>query len=124
VVAVSAYNVIAWHWDHGWELHISGVGVTQSRTLDGAEAMVRDYLRLDDHPGWDTADVVIAVDLGGLEAQAADSRRATEAAAASQFEAGAEARRVAKELRAKGLSVSDMATVLGVSRGRVSQLVK
>jgi hypothetical protein len=29
--------VTARRWAHGWELHIDGVGVTQSRTLASAE---------------------------------------------------------------------------------------
>jgi hypothetical protein len=41
---VSTYTVRARRWEHGWELHIDGVGVTQSRDLDGAEQMVRAYL--------------------------------------------------------------------------------
>jgi hypothetical protein len=40
----NTYNVTAKRWKHGWELHIDGVGVTQSRTLDTAEQMVRDYI--------------------------------------------------------------------------------
>jgi hypothetical protein len=34
-------------WESGWELHIEGVGVTQSEGVEDAEAMVRDYLELD-----------------------------------------------------------------------------
>ncbi len=30
---MSAYTVHAKPWAHGWELHIEGVGVTQSRNL-------------------------------------------------------------------------------------------
>lgn len=41
---VTTYAVHAKRWKHGWELHIDGVGVTQSRNLDGAEQMVRDYI--------------------------------------------------------------------------------
>ena len=39
---MSTYTVHAKRWKHGWELHIDGVGVTQSRNLDGAEQMVRE----------------------------------------------------------------------------------
>jgi hypothetical protein len=49
------YTVRARHWERGWELHVEGVGVTQSRTLARAEAMVRDYLRLDGHADWKTS---------------------------------------------------------------------
>lgn len=38
------YEVRAKRWEHGWELHIDGLGVTQSRTLAGAEPMVRGYI--------------------------------------------------------------------------------
>lgn len=41
---MSKYRVTAVRWERGWELHIDGEGVTQSHTLDDAEAMVRDYL--------------------------------------------------------------------------------
>jgi hypothetical protein len=34
--------VCAKRWKRGWELHIDGIGVTQSRNLSGAEQMVRD----------------------------------------------------------------------------------
>lgn len=121
---MSAYKIAAERWSGGWELHIEGVGVTQSRTLDGAEEMIRDYLQITEHPDWESAELVITPNLGGLELDAADSRAETEAASAAQVAAAARARRVAHELRAKGLSVSDMAFILGVSRGRVSQLVK
>jgi hypothetical protein len=44
MAAMSTYGVRARRWAHGWELHVEGVGVTQSRNLDGAERMVRDYI--------------------------------------------------------------------------------
>jgi hypothetical protein len=44
MAAMSTYTVRATRWAHGWELHIDGMGVTQSRNLDGAEQMVRDYI--------------------------------------------------------------------------------
>ncbi|NIZ93432.1 hypothetical protein [Kineococcus rubinsiae] len=44
-----------------WELHIAGVGVTQSHRLgDDAEFMVRDYLQVVGAADWDTAVLVIA----------------------------------------------------------------
>lgn len=68
---MSTYTVRAKSWKHGWELHIDGVGVTQSRNLDGAEQMVRDYIEtLTDH---DTADAVIVIQPqvgGGLDEDA------------------------------------------------------
>lgn len=117
------HTVHARHWERGWELHIDGVGVTQSRTLAAAEVMVRDYLRLDRHADWRDAEVTILPDLDGLEVRASRARELTRSAETAQVDAAREARAVARALRAEGLSVSDTATVLGVSRGRVSQLV-
>lgn len=117
------YTVTATRWDDGWELNIDGVGVTQCRSLGTAEHMVRDYLRLEGHEGWENAGVDIAVDLGGLEKEAAESRRKTTEAAHAMKQAAAESRAIARELRERGLSVADTAAVLGVSKGRVSQLV-
>jgi hypothetical protein len=117
------YTVRARHWERGWELHVDGVGVTQSRTLAAADAMVRDYLRLDGHADWHDAALAILPDLDGLEARVAEARALTRSAEQAQRDAAREARAVARALREAGLSVSDTAAVLGVSRGRVSQLV-
>ncbi len=47
MVPAKTYQVTAQRWERGWELHIEGVGATQSRTVEEAEMMVRDYLRLE-----------------------------------------------------------------------------
>jgi uncharacterized protein (DUF433 family) len=41
---VKTYTVYAKRWGNGCELHVNGVGVTQSRGLDDAEAMARSYV--------------------------------------------------------------------------------
>lgn len=51
------YKVTAKAWEHGWELHIEGIGVTQSEGVEDAEAMVRDYLRLDGHDATGPIDI-------------------------------------------------------------------
>lgn len=63
-----AFSVQAKRWAGGWELHVDGVGVTQSGTLDDAEAMVRDYI--ESLTGRDTTGdtVEIAPGPGGSEA--------------------------------------------------------
>ena len=118
------YNVTARRWKHGWELHIDGVGVTQSRTLDTAEQMVRDYIETltDKNVSRDT--VVITPDLGELDRKVTTVRELLAAADQQQQEARNSYRALAADLRAAGLSVSDTAAILGVSRGRVSQLSK
>lgn len=124
---MTTWNVTAKRWEHGWELHITAqgteIGVTQSRTLADAERMVRDYVAT----MYDTDEVVgevnIVPELGPLSERVREAKRRSREAEQAQREAAQEARRVARELRAEGLSVTDTAKVLGVSRGRVSQLV-
>jgi hypothetical protein len=89
MVAMTTYVVRAKRWAHGWELHIDGVGVTQSRTLDGAEQMVRDYVETLTDRDVSDATVVIEPDLGGLEAEAADVRKQIERAQRENRQAAA-----------------------------------
>jgi DNA-directed RNA polymerase specialized sigma subunit len=121
---MTTYKVSAQRWGNYWELHIDGVGVTQSRTLSTAERMVRDYLALD--LGGDPADfdVVITPELdGNLAAEAEAAREAVRGAEQAQLAAAARSRDIARRLKAAGLSGADIAAVLKVSTQRVSQLV-
>lgn len=125
MAAVSTYTVRAKRWKHGWELHVDGVGVTQSRNLDGAEQMVRDYIEtLTDH---DTADdaVLIRPEVGsGLDEEAEAARAAVSEAEHALRAAAARSRQVARRLRDEGLSGRDIAVILHVSAQRVSQLLR
>lgn len=47
LMVAMTYKITAKAWEHGWELHIEGVGVTQSEGVEDAEAMVRHYLELE-----------------------------------------------------------------------------
>jgi hypothetical protein len=118
------YTVTARRWKHGWELHIDGVGVTQSRTLDRAEEMVRDYVESLTDEDASGANVTITVELGSLDQEVKNVRELLAAAEEQQRRASSAYRQLAADLRKAGLSVSDTATVLGVSRGRVTQLSK
>lgn len=121
---MSTYDVTAKRWAHGWELHIDGVGVTQSRTLAGAVRMVRDYLALDLGGEPESYDVAITPELDGdLAAEAETARQAVRDAERAQRDAAAAQRTVARRLKANGLSGADIAAVLKVSTQRVSQLV-
>ena len=124
IAGTNAYNVTAKRWKHGWELHIDGVGVTQSRTLDTAEQMVRDYIETLTDKDVSGDKIVITPDLGELDRKVTTVRELLAAADRQQQEARNSYRALAADLRAAGLSVSDTAAILGVSRGRVSQLSK
>jgi hypothetical protein len=100
--------------------------VTQSRTLDTAEQMVRDYIETLTDKDLSGDKVVITPDLGELDRKVATDRELLAAADRQQQDApnSYRYRALAAELRAAGPSVSDTAAILGVSRGRVSQLSK
>jgi hypothetical protein len=122
---MTRYDVPARHWKHGWELHIDGVGVTQSRNLADAQTVVRDYV--ESLTGADASDavVVIRTEVGdGLDEEARAAREAVAAADKATRDAAARSRKVARDLRQAGLSGRDIAAVLQVSAQRVSQLLK
>lgn len=119
------YTVRAKPWAHGWELHIDRGGVTQSRTLHGAEKMVRDYLALETGEPPGSFDIQIIPEIGeDLEMKAKSAREAVAAADRAQRVAAIENREIAHELKRKGLSGRDIAVVLRISPQRVSQLLR
>jgi len=121
----STYKVRAKRWARGWELHIDGVGVTQSHTLRDAERMVRDYISLDTGMAPDAFDIEITPEIGGeLGERTAAARRAVAEAEQARRTAAVQSREAARELQTAGLSGRDIAAVLQVTPQRVSQLLK
>lgn len=123
MVAVTRYQVAAKWWEHMWELHVDGVGVTQTESVAEAEAMVRDLLYSYDLD--DKADIEITWQLGNeLDAEVSAARQAVSDAAAQQIAAANAQRAVAAKLKACGLKGREIAAVLGVSEQRASQLTR
>lgn len=120
----SVYTVRAVKWDGGWELHIDGEGETQVRTLEKADQQVRNYLETVHEADFSGAEVNVLPDLNGLEAEIIETRNEIRDAAAAQERAAKHSRDLVRRLREQGLSVADTAAVLGVTRGRVSQLTR
>jgi DNA-directed RNA polymerase specialized sigma subunit len=119
------YEVVARRWRGGWELHITGVGVTQSRNLADAGAMVRDYISLDLDVPEDSFDVRITPEVGnGVDQKIKQTQEEIDAAARAQRRAAESSRALVGELRGLGLSGKDMAAVLGITPQRVSQLAR
>jgi hypothetical protein len=114
--------VTARRWEHGWELHVDGVGVTQSASLADAERMARDYLATE--LGGEPEDYAVEIrhDLGGAELEVEAAHRQMADARAAVDAAANDMRRLVRQLRGKGISVRDTAMILHVSPGRVSQL--
>lgn len=119
------YTVHARRWAHGWELHVDGVGVTQSRTLNDAEAMVRDYIALDTgaDPASFSVEILPLVD-ERLDSETRAARRAVIDAETAQRTAATLSRNAARKLRDAGLTGREIAVVLKISPQRVSQLLR
>lgn len=117
-------EVLASRWAGGWELEISEDQHTSVRDLRNARQQVIDFLdTVDeevDHSSWE---IEITPMIGDLADVVADARRATKEAAEATEAAARQSRAAARKLRTAGYSVSESAAILGVSRGRVSQLV-
>ena len=121
---MKTFHVTAKRWAHGWELHIDKIGVTQSHGLADAEKMARDYIALDKGVPTDSFAVTITPEIGdGLDLRARKARDNTQAAIQAQKQAAEEARQLARDLKARGLTGRDIAKLLDVSPQRVSQLV-
>ena len=119
----ATYTVVAKRWRHGWELHIEGLGVTQSRNLADAEAMARDYIALDLDVPEDSFDVRVMPEVGdGIDELIKRTRGEIADAARAQSRAAASSRALVQKLKLLGLSGKDTALVLGVTPQRVSQL--
>lgn len=98
---------------------------TQGKTLAEAQAMAEDLVamwaeELDDD-ALRAAEIVLAVN-GDVKKAADAVKTAAEAAETAREHARAEQVRAVAQLREEGLTMQDIATVLGVTKGRVSQL--
>ncbi len=117
-------HITAHRWRGGWELHMDGQAVTQVQHLADARQQMLDYLATVD-PGTDyTTEILVVPELGELGDQARKAKIATRNAASDVVAAARQSRDAAAALRKAGIGVADVATLLGVSKGRVSQLVK
>jgi hypothetical protein len=122
---MTTYRVTAKRWKRGWELHIVGEGVTQSRSLAEAEDMVRDYIAVMNGVPERSFNVEITPEVGGgLDEAVRAAREAVRSAEAARRSAALASRSIATRLRAAGLTGRDIAVVLGVSAQRVSQLLR
>ena len=120
---VKTYAVRVVRWERGWELHVPGVGVTQSHGLKDAHRMAADYIRImtGSDPGRDCLSLEIEIG-GDLDELVQSARQHVTEAADAQKAAAEESRKVARRLKDIGLTGRDIAAVLGVSPQRVSQL--
>lgn len=122
---MSTYSARAARTASVWEVHVDAVGAAiRCRTLAEAPHQVAQLIGSYTGAAVTADDVTVTPDLGPLGARVSRARQLVRDAEAAQRAAALESRRIVRELRDYGLSVTDTAAVLGVSRGRVSQLTK
>lgn len=121
---MNTVTVIAHKWSGGWDLVIDEDHATSTRYLHDAQQQVRDYLdTIAPEADHGATRIEVRPAIGELLEAIAEAREATSAAAAAQEDAARRARDVARRIRDEGYSVDDTADLIGVSRGRVSQLL-
>ena len=120
MITITAHAVRSGDW---WAVTFDGpTGTfhTQARRLDQVDEMVRDILDMEGIT--DTEIDVIPVVSPEDQAAVTDARTAAAEAARTADEASARSRAAVARLRAEGLTVRDIGTLLGVSPQRISQL--
>lgn len=120
---MTTYRVRVRKWRRGWELYVAGMGVTQVKRLADAERQARDYIETmtDKTAADDVLD--FSYELGDLGGRVDQARKLTAEAADIQRQAAANARQVVTDLHKDGIAAADIATLMGVTRSRVSQLL-
>ena len=117
---MKTYTVHATRWDHGWELDIDRLGVTQTRTLARAERDARDYIEL--LTGSADVEIVLVPSIGPLDRKIVGLKRKQAQVAELQEKVAAESRALVAQLQGMGLTGDDIARTVGISAQRVSQL--
>lgn len=116
--------VQASRWEGGWDLVIDDNNATSVSALKHAKQQVRDYLdTIEPDLDHSHVEILIRATLDGFEIEIAEAKAQTEQAARLQEVAAARIRNVARQLKQLGISSADTAELLGVSTGRVYQLL-
>lgn len=120
---MSAYTATATREGRWWVIDVVGVGVTQSRTLAEAHTWAQGLVEAVTGEAGAEVTVTPLLPDGAIDrvrhAQTVAARADAELRAAAE-----EIREATRSLLQMGLSQQDAAAILGVSRQRVSQLLK
>ena len=119
------YEVVAKRSDRWWGLTVPDVPgvVSQVRSLRQADEYAREAVAFVLGVEPNSFDFVLRFEVPGIPGDAVEKTRESIVVAEQvQRDAAARSRRLARDLKAAGLSGADAAAVLGVSPQRVSQL--
>jgi DNA-directed RNA polymerase specialized sigma subunit len=120
------YRARAWREDPWWVIEVEGVGATQAKTVDKIDHMARALVADLEGVPYDGVSITVHIDLPDAVAQDVRTMKETSARAADLTrEAARLQREVVQKLHVnEHLTGREIAAVLGVTPGRVSQLFK
>jgi DNA-directed RNA polymerase specialized sigma subunit len=120
------YRARAWREDPWWVIEVEGVGVTQAKTVDKIDHMARALVADVEGVPYDEVGITVHIALPDAVAQDVRTMKETSARAADLTrEAARLQREVVQKLHVnEHLTGREIAAVLGVTPGRVSQLFK
>jgi hypothetical protein len=123
---MSEYHGRAWREGEWWVIDVDGVGATQARTLDKIDHMARSLVADLTGVPYESVTVAVTIDLPPtIAGQVENLRRASEHAAELAREtADLQARLVHSLATDEGLTGREIAAILKVTPGRVSQIAK
>ncbi|MDQ1293503.1 MAG: hypothetical protein QG608_1384 [Actinomycetota bacterium] len=127
VAVTRTYEVCAERADGWWVLSVPEVpgALSQVRTLSAAEEHVREAIAfVAGVPAGSFAVNIVPRLPEQLTCDVAEARESAEAARTAQERASASVRHAVASLREAGLSGSETARILGLSKQRVSQLIQ
>lgn len=123
---MSQYAGRAWREGDWWVIDVEGVGATQARTLDRVDHLARSLVADLTGAGYEAVTVSVEVDLPPeVAAQVEALRQKSEAAEAAAREAAELQARIVTSLTTEaGLTGREVAAILKVTPGRVSQIAR
>jgi DNA-directed RNA polymerase specialized sigma subunit len=123
---MSTYTGHAWREGEWWVIDIDGLGATQARTLDKIDHMARSLVADLADLAYETVTVAIEIDLPTDVAEdlAALRNQTEDAAQQARKATQMQARLVQKLATEQGLNGREIAAILNVTSGRVSQIAK
>lgn len=123
---MSGYTSRAWRENDWWVIDVDDVGTTQARTLDKVDHMARSLVADLTGAPYEIVAVAVTIDLPpAIAEQLAALRTKTDQVAAQAREASELQARLVHTLAAdEGLTGREIAAILKVTPGRVSQIAK
>lgn len=125
VALTTAFTAVATRGDRYWLVHVPELDqYTQARNLAEVEPMARDLIALLKEIPDDSFQLDVRIELPEHVRHHLElARKYSEDAARAQAESARERRAAARGLKARGLTVRDIGTALGISHQRAQQLL-